>query len=476
MSALSSLYRRPICLQSHSIQNSTFLTLTSGLFSSSERTGHILKIRVHLAGCSRWPVVSLICPIVIYQDASTGRAYSYAHVKSTAIDLGTGLKSVWGWRKGDVMAFFTPNCTDTPAITWGVLWAGGVVSPANPGYTAEELAFQLKDSRAKALVTQTPFLKTAVKAAMQAGIPEDRIILMGDDKDESMRFKHFSSIRNLASTSRYRRTKAHPRNDLAFLVYSSGTTGYPKGVMLCHENIVTNILMLKAGEGENLTWNGGPDGNGDSILAFLPFFHIYGRRCIQIYKNPSKTSAGLNCLMCQSLYSGLRLVVMPKFDLENFCTTIQNNKITYAYVVPPVVLLLAKHPMIDKFDLSSLRMLNSGAAPLTRELVEAVYERLKVPIKQGYGLSETSPTTHTQVRNARNHLQQIQQSLHIRPSPGNSGTKPSAPSAHSSPTKPPNTCPPQVTNSPSAQAANYGSKVPTSSKATSTIPQGQKTP
>lgn len=101
----------------------------------------------------------------------------------------------------------------------------------------------------------------------------------------------------------------------------------------------------------------------------------------------------------QSLYSGLTLFVMPKFDIEKFCSIIHNHKITFAYVVPPVVLLLAKHPLIDKYDLSGLRMLNSGAAPLTRELVEAVYKRLKVPIKQGYGLSETSPTTHTQVGN-----------------------------------------------------------------------------
>ncbi len=88
---------------------------------------------------------------------------------------------------------------------------------------------------------------------------------------------------------------------------------------------------------------------------------------------------------------------MPKFDIENFCSIVQEHKITFAYVVPPVVLLLGKHPIVDKFVLSSLRMLNCGAAPLTRELVDAVYARLKVPIKQGYGLSETSPTTHTQV-------------------------------------------------------------------------------
>lgn len=89
---------------------------------------------------------------------------------------------------------------------------------------------------------------------------------------------------------------------------------------------------------------------------------------------------------------------MPKFEIEKFCAIVQDHKITFSYIVPPVVLLLSKHPVVEKYDMSSLRMLNCGAAPLTRELVEAVYNRLKVPIKQGYGLSETSPITHTQVR------------------------------------------------------------------------------
>ena len=102
----------------------------------------------------------------------------------------------------------------------------------------------------------------------------------------------------------------------------------------------------------------------------------------------------------QNMYSGLTLTIMPKFEIEKFCSIVQNQKITFAYVVPPVVLLLAKHSIVDKYDLSSLRMINSGAAPLTRELVESVYERLKIPVKQGYGLSETSPTTHTQVQSS----------------------------------------------------------------------------
>lgn len=197
-------------------------------------------------------------------------------MRKTAVEFGTGLKAVWDWQKGDVLALFTPNSIDTPAVVWGCQWAGGIPSPANPGYTANELAFQLKDAGAKALVTQIPLLPVALEAAKQAGIPHDRIILLGDERDPSMKFKNFSSIRNIAGTSRYRRPKLNPKDDLAFLVYSSGTTGYPKGVMLSHENVVSNILMGAVAEGGHLTWNGGENGQGDNVLAFIPFYHIYG--------------------------------------------------------------------------------------------------------------------------------------------------------------------------------------------------------
>ena len=126
------------------------------------------------------------------------------------------------------------------------------------------------------MVTQKPFLKTTIEAARRVGIPQNRVILMGDERDKSHTFKHFSSIRPISKNQRYRKTKMNPKEDPAFLVYSSGTTGHPKGVRLSHENIVSNILMLNAGEGENVTWNGGIDGKGDKTLAFLPFFHIYG--------------------------------------------------------------------------------------------------------------------------------------------------------------------------------------------------------
>ena len=105
---------------------------------------------------------------------------------------------------------------------------------------------------------------------------------------------------------------------------------------------------------------------------------------------------GLTCLVLQSLHCGYQLVVMPRFEIEAFCRAIQTNRITFTYLVPPVLLLIAKHPSVSNYDLSSLRMANSGAAPLTKELVDQVNKRVHLPIKQGYGLSETSPTTHAQ--------------------------------------------------------------------------------
>lgn len=205
---------------------------------------------------------------VIYADASGGRSYTWKQTRDASIEFGKGLKALFEWRKGHVMALFTPNCVDIPAVQCGCLWAGGTCSPANPTYTADEFAYQLKDSGARLIITQKALLPTALKAAKQAGIEEDHIILIGDEKDESYEFKHFTSVKNLAGTNLYRRSKVSPAKDVAFLPYSSGTTGKPKGVLLSHTNLIANTLQTATVEGRYLAWD------QDRILGFLPFFHM----------------------------------------------------------------------------------------------------------------------------------------------------------------------------------------------------------
>ena len=191
-----------------------------------------------------------------------------------------------------------------------------------------------------------------------------------------------------SGTSRYRAAKINPRDDLAFLVYSSGTTGKPKGVELTHHNLTSNVQQVQESEGGWLTWDGSkkgcpggvpdapPGGKADKILACLPFFHIYG----------------LNCLILNPVYTGVHTLVMGRFEIEEWCRLVQSQQVTFSYIVPPMVVLLCKHPAVTKYDLGSLRMTNSGAAPLSKEMVEGLFKRTGVRVKQGYGLSETSPT------------------------------------------------------------------------------------
>ena len=264
--------------------------------------------------------------------------------------------------------------SQTPILTLGALWAGGVVSPANPLYTADELAFQLSNSSAKALVTQPAYLQTALIAAKKAGLPPNHIILLGPQNGQvSSKHPHFTTIRG-SNKSPHIRPPINPATDLAFLVYSSGTTGLPKGVCLTHRNMVANLLQASYVEGIQYRSRGGPDGRGDKQLGILPFFHIYG----------------LTCGVLMSIYEGWQLIVLERFDLHKALQAIEKYRITFAYIPPPVVLAFSKHPDVEKYDLSSLKVLHSGAAPLTRELTEAVWNRLKVPVKQGFGLSETS--------------------------------------------------------------------------------------
>ena len=205
---------------------------------------------------------------MIYRDAGTGRFYTYARVKQVAEQLGAGLKSQWQWNKGDVLTTFLPNCIDTPSAIWGCLWAGGVVAPANPAYTVEELARQLKASNSKGLATHAELLPTASKAAEIAGLPPRRIMLLGEQCDQVGTSTHFTDL--LEYGHGLERTTIQPQQDLAFLVYSSGTTGHPKAVMLSHSNIVSDLVMVSSVEAQMLS------SSRDRILSILPYYHVYG--------------------------------------------------------------------------------------------------------------------------------------------------------------------------------------------------------
>ncbi|KAJ4162685.1 hypothetical protein NW754_014104 [Fusarium falciforme] len=312
-------------------------------------------------------------PILI--DGDTNRSYTFAQIRDLSAAFGRGLRHTFDWQKGDVLAFFAPNHIDTAVVNLGVLWAGGVASPANPTYTAEELASQLVDARAQALVTHKAFLQTACKAAELASLKPERIILLGDGKDDAGRFRHWTEVTDKGAWFKPKKPTIDPQKDLAYLSYSSGTMGLPKGVMLTHYNMVANACQFDKFDLRLLNWE------LDAQLGVLPFFHIYG----------------LGVVLNVSLLSGAKCVVMAKFDLAQACQLIQDHRLTFVYVPPPIILALGKHPLVSQYDLSSLRFVNSAAAPLSRDLVDAVWDRLGVMVKQGYGLTETSPAVSVQM-------------------------------------------------------------------------------
>ena len=293
-------------------------------------------------------------------DGPSGRSYTAAEFGRSVRALAAGL-AARGISKGDAVCLYMPNLPEYAVCFHGVCSAGAVNTTANPLYTARELAHQLTDSGARLLITVPPFLEAAREAADQAEIED--IFVVGES-DEAPPLQEL-----MGDPADAPGPEIDPRDDLAVLPYSSGTTGLPKGVMLSHRNLVANLCQV-----QQLL---GCDSNA-TLIAVLPFFHIYGQ----------------TVMMNLGLQTGATVVTMPRFDLEQFLALIAEHRVTHAFVVPPIALALAKHPAVDDADLSSLELINSGAAPLGVELAEAVANRVDAPVTQGYGLTETSPVTH----------------------------------------------------------------------------------
>ncbi len=293
-------------------------------------------------------------------DGTSGRSYSYAELRDVIHRLAGGL-SARGFGPGKTLALMAPNLPEYAIIFHAVAVTGGVVTTVNPTYGAEEVAFQLRDAGATELVTIGMFADVAHAAIEGTGISE---VITIDGADGTVALQ---SIFGEPITQ----SPVNPIDDVVVLPYSSGTTGLPKGVMLTHHNLVANICQCD----HAIVYQ--PE--GEVALAFLPFFHIYG----------------MQVLMNGLLANGVTVITLPRFDLDQALSLVQQHRITRFFAVPPVVLALAKHPAVDSYDLSSLVQVFSGAAPLGAEIAMEAQTRIGCEVVQGYGMTELSPVSHT---------------------------------------------------------------------------------
>ena len=294
-------------------------------------------------------------------DSVTGRSIPYAQLPELVDRAAAGFARL-GLGKGDVCAIFSQNTPEYPIAMLALARLGAIATTASPLSTKDDLAKQLTDSRARILLTSASLAPTWRETA--AAVHIDHVITFEDAQSPIIGFNEL-----LAQPGEPPEV-AIDSSDIVILPYSSGTTGLPKGVMLTHRNLVTNILQTDAADHY--------EHDQETTVAFLPFFHIYG----------------IEVIVLLGLWSGATLVVMPKFDLETYLDLVERHRATILHVVPPVVVALAKHPSVEGRDFSSIRKLFSGAAPLGASTIEQCACRINCVLQQGYGLTETSPVTH----------------------------------------------------------------------------------
>jgi acyl-CoA synthetase (AMP-forming)/AMP-acid ligase II len=298
-------------------------------------------------------------------DGPSGRTVTYGQLVSAVRRTAAGL-AARGFGKGDVFAIYSPNVPEYAIAFLGVATAGGVSTTVNPLYTADELKRQLVGSGAKFLLTVPQCLETAHEATTGTSVEE--VFVFGEAEGATP----FTALANTDRTPPD--VELDPRKDLVALPYSSGTTGLPKGVMLTHRNLVANLCQTHSVEQLS---------DAEVLIGILPFYHIYG----------------MTVIMSGALRAGATIVTMPRFDLKQFLDLVQRHGVTMGYLVPPIVLALAKHPLVDDYNISTLRDIMSGAAPLPEPVAIACTERHGLMLRQGYGLTETSPVTHANGKN-----------------------------------------------------------------------------
>ncbi len=303
---------------------------------------------------------------VAIRDAAGTSSYTFAEL-STAIHSLAGGLAARGVAPGTVVGLMAPNVPEYAVIFHGVAVAGAAVTTINPTYGAEEVRHQLQDAGASMLFVVPMFLEVA-RAAIE-GTDVTEIIVMDSFGDAAV--EGATSLADVLGDP-IEQVSVDVADHTVVLPYSSGTTGMPKGVMLTHRNLVANIEQVK----HAILYK-----DDEVALAALPFFHIYG----------------MQVLMNGLIANGVTTISMPRFDMVEALQAVQDLKITRFFAVPPMILGLAKHPIVDQYDMSSVRQIFSGAAPLGAELAAEAGVRLGCEVVQGFGMTELSPVSHCTV-------------------------------------------------------------------------------
>lgn len=290
---------------------------------------------------------------------------TYRELDALVNSLANGLLAM-GIKPGEQICLLLKNRPEYVISWFAITRIGAVACPMNPSYKEREVAYQLSNSEAAAIIVQDGLLPV-VQAARDESSFLRHIVVVGADRQIPATVSFSQLIQTCSSAPP--ESKAPQWEDLAALPYSSGTTGLPKGVMLSHKNLVCNAYQSVATA--RITFQ-------DRLLIFLPLSHIYGIMLLGL-----------------AAATGATIVLMERFDPDACLRNIQMHGITIFYAVPQVLAALLNTPQLDEFNLRTVRFVQCGAAPLSPVLAHRFQERTHIPIVSAYGLTEAAPGTHS---------------------------------------------------------------------------------